>query len=299
MIVRIPRNVDDKDLDQSDLFERPLSQLTEMSYSLQRIRLAEISRAIVDRRPLAISSSKGPAYSDVLAVDAELVQFMKDVPSYFMIQVTGQDTLSQNQKPGTVVQAYMLSSLTNVQRCRLHLPYLTSDLADSTYAFSRNACLETARTILQVEKWLQKEDNAFIIIRCKFSGTLYGVFLASIVLLIDFCVNRSQFKSESQIEDRHQELAEAFSILEDAKGESPTAAELLDSLKETLQKHRISLPRRHVTRGSEAALQNESLSTQEQYAPDPDMNAFGLGEWMETEGYWWNDLLGGLDSSFF
>jgi hypothetical protein len=50
MMVNKPRNIDDAELVEGESdFEEPTTQSTSMSYFLQRLRLAEICRSIVDR----------------------------------------------------------------------------------------------------------------------------------------------------------------------------------------------------------------------------------------------------------
>jgi len=76
------RNIDSVDLvDNKYQIELPISRPTEMSYFLQRIRMAEISRSIVDHNPIAVISSGGPSYSvHVMAMDFELDQMIHDIP---------------------------------------------------------------------------------------------------------------------------------------------------------------------------------------------------------------------------
>ena len=88
MIVRKPLNVNDEDLyDGVDFVERPMSQPTEMSYLLQRLRLAELSRTIVDRNPLMMARSSGLSYHDVMDFDTDLQTFINDIPAFFSMNL--------------------------------------------------------------------------------------------------------------------------------------------------------------------------------------------------------------------
>jgi len=58
MIVKKPLNLNDEDLvDGMSQDQKPLSWPTVMSYPLQRIRIAEIMRSLIDRDALAMSSA--------------------------------------------------------------------------------------------------------------------------------------------------------------------------------------------------------------------------------------------------
>jgi hypothetical protein len=242
MVVRKPLNINDEDIfDGMGQVERPPSQPTEMSYFLQRIRLAEISRSIVDRTPLAMSNSGGPSYCAVMDIDTELQTFINDIPSFFSM---GKDRLIESfqldpaKAQVIITQGYMLHSLISSQRCKLHLPYLTRGFADPAYASSREICIKSARLVIQTE--LQLENSDFCkFTRLKFMGLLLGVFMASIVLLMDLCLNRSSPQQEKQRGD----VADAFRILEEARDQSVTAAKLLDSLMHVLRKHQAPPPK--------------------------------------------------------
>ncbi len=81
--------------------------------------------------------------------------------------------------------------------------------------------------------------------------------MASIVLLMDLCHN----KSSPQHDKQRVEIAEAFRILEEARHESETAAKFLDSLMQVLRKHKVSLPKGAEYRPLKPGFSREQLST--------------------------------------
>ena len=85
MITRKPLHVDDSDLIDGPLghLERPLSVPTSMSYSLIRLRLAEISRHRVDRNPLVTAPHGSPSINDIWDIDTELQMLLNDFQPYF------------------------------------------------------------------------------------------------------------------------------------------------------------------------------------------------------------------------
>jgi hypothetical protein len=238
MIVKLPLNIDDEDVfDGMDRIGKPATQPTLMSYFLQRIRLAEISRNLVDRNPIMMAASDCSSYNIVMDIDTELQNLLNDIPPFFSVNkdsVTEPFPEKSVKTPDILTQAYMVHTMIYSQRCKIHLPYLTRGFIEPAYAFSKDICINTARLIIQTEMWLARSDSRlsrFQVARC-----LMGVFMASVVLLMDMCVNRTPLPQQKG----RGELAEAFRILEKARHVSTTASKLLDSLMHILRKHQAS-----------------------------------------------------------
>jgi hypothetical protein len=131
-------------------------------------------------------------------------------------------------------QGYRFHSLVYAQRCKLHFSYFIREFDDSAFASSREICLQSARKIIQVESQLGTSENCTAI-RCRWLGFLMAVFMASIVVLMGLCHN----KSSPQREKQRKEIADALRVLEEARHESETAAKFLESLMLVLRKHKI------------------------------------------------------------
>lgn len=69
-------------------------------------------------------------------------------------------------------------------------------------------------------------------------GAAHHVFMATVVLVMDFCYNRV----EGQEEQRRGELFDACKMLESAKEQVASAGKLLDALLDVLRKHNVALP---------------------------------------------------------
>lgn len=242
MVVKKPLHINDEQLiDGMAFIEQPLSQPTVMSYSLQRIRLSEISRNIVDRTPLIMARAGGPSLDVVMDIDTELQLLTNDIPAFFSMSkqdLTEIYQLDSSQAAKIAHQGYMFHSLLYAQRCKLHFPYYSRGFVDSACAASRDICLQSARIIIRTTSQSETSELCTAT-RFKFLGLLLGVFMASIVVLIDLCLNRA---SPQQNEQRG-ELADAFKILEEARHESETAAKFLNSLMHVLRKHKVSPPK--------------------------------------------------------
>ena len=240
MMVKKPLNINDEELsDGMSRIEQPLSQPTAMSYSLQRIRLAEISRNIVDRTPV-LAHASGPSLQVVMDIDTELQLLLNDIPPFFSMSKADLSEiyhLDTSEAAKIAHHGYIFHSCVHAQRCKLHFPYFSRGFGDPAFACSRDLCLQSARLVIRTQSRLES-SGLCIATRFKFLGLLLGVFMASIVLLMDLCHN----KSSPQQEERRGEIAGAFQTLEEARHESETAAKFLESLMHVLRKHKVCPP---------------------------------------------------------
>ena len=356
MMVKKPRNVNDVDLPNNFAhLDPPLSEPTEMSYFIQRVRLAEITRRIIDNMSMAAPGLGRPSHdAHIIALDVELDRLLQDLPNFFHLE--NYDRGIDPESSDIFIQAYLLNSLIYTARCKLHLNYLSfePDNASPTYTFSREACLYAARQLLRAEIQLMRTGHPFVETRLHLAGILYGMFVASIVLLMDAYVTGSPLD-----ETRRAEVNEALRIVENAKGHSMAATNLHESLTNVLAKHRARLeqrqqqdylhpeqepqPRRHqhhlqhqqmvgiptssgavlhqhqrldqvpfVTRPSEATFRELSMTEpmggsmlpQQPYGDSQPSSydnqlAQGLEALIEHDGFHWDDLLSGIDTSSF
>jgi hypothetical protein len=152
-------------------------------------------------------------------------------------------------------------SLIHTQRCKLHLSYLTSwrrqtgtsmntphttrgrPSVTSSSTTSRAVCIEAARQIIYAETQLRRRAARHPFVQSRLSCVLYGVFLATIVLLIDLCADNdsgNEMDAACDTPDTSAAFA-ALHIVADARPYSPAAAELYTSLTQLLAKHRPQL----------------------------------------------------------
>lgn len=236
MIVDQPLNVEDDDITEgSKVVGRPLEQSTTMSYYIQRMRLAEITRNMIDRSPLASMALGPPSYGDVLETDIELDRFINALPTFFRMRGVGRFAIDENVPPSQAVQKYFINSLVNTQRCKLHLPYLVRGFTDPTYAYSRTTCLKSARLIIQAELELEEEKATFAQTRLKSAGHLYAVFIASTALVTDIQLRGASAQQDPRNHDAHH----ALRILEAGSHQSITAATQFRSMIQTLKRQGV------------------------------------------------------------
>ncbi|KAI4955842.1 hypothetical protein J4E91_000049 [Alternaria rosae] len=233
--VNKPLNINDIDLlatgPQAFL---PLSQQTDMSYFLQRIRLAEISRFLVDQ----LTSAPTQRSDHLMAMDRQLVELMHETPAFFLLDYY--DSTFSPEKPNHVfIQAYFLNTLIHTQRCKLHLTSLTRPSASmniSTTPSSRTACLYSARQLIYLESKLLLSRHPFARRPQRPPAGLYSIFIATIALLMDACLNGSgELHAELQ---QDGDLAKGLRMVADARDDSLAAAKLYESLMQIVKKYR-------------------------------------------------------------
>lgn len=311
MAVKKPINANDEDLfDGMENVVRPLSQPTSMSYFIQRIRLAELSREVADNNaPLSSSSPDPLIHSQVMAIDDKFAGFIKEIPSFFRLGGGSVEEIAvvadAGRAPGIIIQRYILNSLVYAHRCKLHVSYLKRGSTDPVYARSREICLHAARMVIRGERLLENEDLPFVLTRLKFSGILYCVAMALIVLLLDVCFN----KNEPDYEMKKVEVADAFEILHAATEHSMIAARLVKALLGVLTKYQLSLEsiNSSPTATSKPTIPHQPDPTTESSTwgietQDIDGETPGHGIWqtlgveMDIDNLDWNSFLADLDS---
>ncbi|KAJ5759133.1 hypothetical protein N7520_006289 [Penicillium odoratum] len=291
-----------------------------MSYCLQRIRLGELCRDITDSIPFADLGRGIYKCQEIRDIDARICEIANGMPSFFSLDYDASELPEPDPRnsPGIIIQRYVINSLIHSQRCRLHLPYLSRAATEPDFAFSREACLQAARTTIQTERSLSKERIPFALARLKFTGGLHCVCVAIIVLLMDVCLNKSLQPEEDR--ERREEVFYAFKILEEAKSQSPFAENILESFHAVLRRNKVTLPDANgKTNGIENdAQQSPSESSTESTLPtvptgpgdvehnplDPALPTFD-DIWQTfdnnvdpTSLFDWNSLFADLDSPF-
>ncbi|KAI1619879.1 hypothetical protein EDD37DRAFT_196347 [Exophiala viscosa] len=239
--VNMLRNVNDKDLNQMPLVDLPLSQPTTMSYYIQRIKLGSLCRSVVDVMPLSGIDLATLDYQEVIQLDSKFQAFFDELPIFLR---TDEHSRRQSehivrQYPHISTQRYMLNMVARTRRCKAHQPFLIRRAVESHYAFSRDISLESARCVIRLMRSFQREiDTVFSgnVKLVRMTCVVHHVFMATIVLVMDLCINKSEDDTE-----RKAEVMEACNIMEETACQSPLARGFVNSLMDVLRKHKVRL----------------------------------------------------------
>ena len=235
------RNVNDMDLNQVPLVDLPQSQPTIMSYYIQRVKLGSLCRSVVDMMPLSSIDFPTLDYQEVIQLDSKFQAFFDDLPMFLRTDENSRRQTEHivQQYPHISTQRFMLNMVARTRRCKVHQPFLIRRSVESHYAYSRDISLESARGVIRLMRLFQREaDNGFSsnVKLVRMTCVVHHVFMATIVLVMDLCFNKSEDDSE-----RKAEVMEAYKIMEETGSQSPLARGFIESLMGVLRKHKVRL----------------------------------------------------------
>ncbi|PLB49897.1 hypothetical protein P170DRAFT_445337 [Aspergillus steynii IBT 23096] len=238
MRVNYPRNMDDEDLDRQEPgYSVPMLQPTAMSYSIFRLQLANLCRVTVDTLPSAFSSWIDISYDTIITLDQQFQHFLHDLPFFLRLDEASrkQSRDIDRKYPQFVFQRYIICSTAHSRRFKLNQPFFTRTSLDRRYEYSRNACLQSARAIIDMKRNLDNHDAGSIISRL--AVFLHTFYLATAVLVMDFCMNKDQ----QDHSERRQEVASACHDLQEASKTSRLASRFLASFRTILRKYQVEI----------------------------------------------------------
>lgn len=144
---RVPLNLRDQDFDE-DTTElppsRPETEITGMSYTLAKGRIARIFGKVVEQANLLTL----PPYDEVMALDQELHQAFAAVPP--MLRMVPMELLITDS-PQLILQRYSLAVLFHKSRCVLHRKYLMKGKDNVEFAYSKKGGIEASMELLSIQ----------------------------------------------------------------------------------------------------------------------------------------------------
>ncbi|KAJ7754259.1 fungal-specific transcription factor domain-containing protein [Mycena maculata] len=133
-----PSNIDDEPSPAHTRNPLPLSSPTRMTYVILRHQLATIIGRMVHHFQQVRTVSH---YSEVIAIDDELLHFIDALPPHFALEPDRSLDETQTFVP---VHRFLLVTEILFVRNSLHMPYILRKLKTDRYARSRTACFESA-----------------------------------------------------------------------------------------------------------------------------------------------------------
>lgn len=259
-----PLNVNDDDIVDGSVSEgKPMSEYTEMTFFLCRLRFVTYYREIVDHMNNPVAG-----YDFVLDMDKKLSVSLKEFLGVFNAgnedddmddprpgkkRKLDSDRQRLSRKPSTLsnhgdrrhgesgrdmevqdgrvnvkeVEKMLMLIMGETRRLRLHRPYLFRGYKEQKYAKSRDQCVESARAILNLLK-SESEQSGILL---KWWIVLFYGFAAAVVLFIDLCHHKSG--NGPNLAHRRTELMEAlqlFKTTEHVSAVSRNAIALLEGI---------------------------------------------------------------------
>ncbi|KAJ7638866.1 fungal-specific transcription factor domain-containing protein [Roridomyces roridus] len=141
-----PSNIDDEPSPAHTRNPLPLSTPTRMTYVILRHQLAAIIGRMVHHFQQVRT---GSLYSEVLAIDEELLHFIQALPPHFAFEPDRSLDESQTYVP---IHRFLLITEILFVRNSLHMPYILRKLKTDRYARSRTACFDSALKDFEVRR---------------------------------------------------------------------------------------------------------------------------------------------------
>ncbi|KAI1125268.1 hypothetical protein F5Y10DRAFT_12247 [Nemania abortiva] len=145
-IVNRPRNLNDNDLNSDETLTYPLNVITNVSCYLQRIRLGEICREMIDARAPGQLDVEISDFNTVASLDLLFERALAEMPPFLRKGAPipeGAPIHFSSQRDLTLL-------CFNFRRARLHRPFLLHDTDNPQNEPSRRQCISSARTVLSL-----------------------------------------------------------------------------------------------------------------------------------------------------
>lgn len=212
---------------------------TGMTFFLARVQLAHICLEWTDTVPLETSKLLQLPYQNIIAIDTKFQDYLRNLPFFFKLDRESREksrTL-ETTYPKIPIMRYCILIATHSRRCRLHQKFLLRQSFDSRYTYSRQACLESARAVIQAYEGFETIDESPSFATARMGLAVHSTHLALAVMVMDLCFNKGHVDES----ERKAEVEEAMQKLEVGRHVSPLLRRCLDTLAKMLQKHRVRL----------------------------------------------------------
>jgi hypothetical protein len=209
-----------------------------LTYLLEKVRLAQVCRSMADNIPMDTSEFLHVPHEQIIATDDALEKFILNLPYFFRVDTESRERTRplETVYPCIPILRYHITTAAYFRRCKLHQRVLLRKAISQPYAYSRSACLISARTIIQGYEIL-REYYSISALRAHLGICVRYTYLALAVLIMDLCFNKDE---TNQIGIKTSVKA-ALQTFEDAKDESPLPGQFLGSLRDILQNHKVDL----------------------------------------------------------
>lgn len=242
MMVHLPRNVNDDDL--STVL--PADTITDTTYLLLRIRLADVCRQVVDFLPIGGSDVEGLPYEQVLAISQLFSDAMASMPPSFALDAP----MQPDAPPSSAVDRQIFHLAFHARLARILRSFLVTPdhpspgrNTDPRCSSFRSMCLRSARAVLKTGSSLlhrPPEDSRprlWPVSRTHRNGcVICHMFMACVILATDPKTAPGQ-EPDPEAEAIRLELANARRLLERVGETSPIAAGLVGRLVGILKRH--------------------------------------------------------------
>ncbi|GIK05300.1 hypothetical protein Aspvir_009405 [Aspergillus viridinutans] len=236
MNVREPLNVDDEGIQgRAVATPSPMSEPTQMSYTLQRLNLALVCREIVDMTAYEHMHGIDVGYDKILELDRKLHQAYNNLPEFYRLDTVSRRRFAPlyHSQPTIAWQRCLLQQAYHSRFCRLHRLYFIRGAREPAYSYSHVICLQSARKVLEIKRIMDEDEPRFMPPASAVWSVMHHVFMAAVILLMDVCFNWDDLLADK----RKQEVLDACRMLSKAQRASSLVSQGIQAMMGVLQKH--------------------------------------------------------------
>ncbi|KAI2899438.1 transcriptional regulator family: Fungal Specific TF [Aspergillus niger] len=234
MNVNQPLNIDDNAMCHN-MVSMPNSTPTDMSFFLQRLTLAAVSREVVDATSYEHLHGLEPKYEKVLELDRKFHQAVAEIPDFFRLDPSSRRRFASlyDERPTIAWQGCLLQQGFFSRLCRLHRDFFIRGAREPAYSYSHVICLQSARKVLEIKRIMDGNEPNYTPPNSVVWSVMHHVFAAAVILLLDVCFNWDDILAEK----RKEEVLDACRMLSKAQESSALVREGINAMMGVLQKH--------------------------------------------------------------
>ncbi|KAF5859072.1 hypothetical protein ETB97_003313 [Aspergillus alliaceus] len=235
MKVDQPLNLDDEVIEGNDEVSQPTSTPTDMSFSLERLKLGIVCRKVIDSTSYEHLNGLEISYDKILELDRKFHQGLAEIPEFFRLDPASRRRFTSlyQSRPSIAWQRCLLQQGYFSRLCRLHRQFLIRGAREPAYSYSHIICLQSARKVLEIKRIMDEDEPKFTPPSSVVWSVMHHVFMAAVILLLDMCFNWDDILAEK----RKEEVLDACRMLSNAQLSSSLVKEGINAMMGVLQKH--------------------------------------------------------------
>ncbi|PYH89556.1 hypothetical protein BO71DRAFT_336454 [Aspergillus ellipticus CBS 707.79] len=235
MNVKKPSNIDDIAIETHPGVSLPSSTPTDMSFTLERLKLASVCREVVDAISYEQLHGLDISYDKILALDRKFHQIQAEIPAFFRLDPASRRRFAAlyEERPTIAWQGCLLQQGHFSRLCRLHRDFFIRGARDPAYSYSHIICLQSARKVLEIKRIMDGGEPHHTPPNSVVWSVMHHVFMAAVILLLDVCFNWDDILAEK----RREEVLEACRMMNKAQESSSLVREGIAAMMAVLRKH--------------------------------------------------------------
>ncbi|KAL2796612.1 hypothetical protein BJX66DRAFT_133555 [Aspergillus keveii] len=217
---------------------RPDARLTstpsDMTYFLERLRLSEVCKTIIDTIGHEQVSGKEVDYTKILDLDRHVREAQSEIPDVFRLDATSrrQFRTLYHKNPTLAWQRCILQQAYYSRLCRLHRPFFIRGARDAKYSYSHVVGMTSARKVLEINRIMDEDEPRYLPSTAVVWAVMHHVFMAAVMMLLDACYNPDDILGEK----RKEEVLDVCRRLNRAQQSSSLVREGIDAMMSVLRK---------------------------------------------------------------